>query len=368
MYSIKKFFRNIPTGMLMILGFSILMFLIFNIVSLLKVMDIKNSDKYRYNQELSLSIFSTRDDYEINSDELVFGKGNIYINNESAYIDEINMKTVVLGLVQYEEGLKRKLSVGEYPSFDMDDSEPLAVVGYDIYKEANIKGKNRYITILGVEYKIVGVLQKEAADNIDYTVIAFIESLKEKDRSEYIRKSSDNYTSYYCDYQSDNCDYRKDVEVLSNKLRSEEIELMILDERLTADVHSVNNSIDSFKEKTIYLVALFCLFNCFAITNLWIRNRYIELSIRKAYGYNTIRISILLVKDLIKYMIISVVFGFAMQTVYNVIKGTNLINETVLEDSVAVLLMGIIVVLITVALQLSKVMRIAPASSIKEVL
>ena len=34
MYNIKKFFRNIPTGILMILGFSILMFMLFNVVSI----------------------------------------------------------------------------------------------------------------------------------------------------------------------------------------------------------------------------------------------------------------------------------------------------------------------------------------------
>lgn len=35
MYSVKKFFRNVPTGILMILGFSILMFMIFNTLTLL---------------------------------------------------------------------------------------------------------------------------------------------------------------------------------------------------------------------------------------------------------------------------------------------------------------------------------------------
>lgn len=368
MYKIKRFFRNIPTGILMILGFSILMFMIFNVVSILNAMNIKNSDAYRYNQELSISVNAVENDLEVDSEELLIGKGNIYINNEAAFIDEINMETVVHGLVQYEEELKHELSYGKYPSFDINDSQPLAVVGYDIYKEASVKGNDRYITILGVEYKIVGVLQKEAADNIDYTVIAFIESLIEKDRNEYIRKSTNNYKSYYLDYQSDNYDYRKDVEDLIGKLKSDKIEIFLLEERLTAGVHIVNDGIDSFKENTIYLVVAFCLFNCFAITNLWIRNRYIELSIRKAYGYNTIQIVVLLVKDLVKYMIISVALGFVMQIVYNAIKGTNLINEAVLEDVARVLLMGIIVVLITVALQLSKVIRIAPANSMKEVL
>lgn len=368
MYNIKKFFRNIPTSILMILGFSILMFMIFNAVSLLNSINVKTDDTYRYNQELSIYVDSAEQDYEVDSSELVIGKGNIYINNESAYIDEINMKTVVLGLVQYEEELKHALSFGEYPDFDIDDSQPMAVVGYDIYKEASVKGNDRYITILGVEYKIVAVLQKEAADNIDYTVIAFIESLNEKDRNEYIRKSSNNYKSYYCDYQSDNYDYRKDIEDLISKLKNDEIEIMLLEERLDAGVHDVNDGIDSFKKNTIYMVVVFCMFNCFAITNLWIRNRYIELSIRKAYGYNIIQIVILLIKDLIKYMIISIALGFVMQTVYNAVKGISLINEAVLIDVVKVFLMGIIVVLITVALQLSKVIKIAPASSMKEVL
>ena len=271
-------------------------------------------------------------------------------------------------MVQYEEELKKELSFGEYPALDFDDSEPLVVVGYDIYKEASVKRDNRYITILGVEYKIVGVLQKEAADSIDYTVIAFIESLNGKDKSEYIRKSSDNYTYYYMDYQSDNYDFRKDVEFLSDKLRSDEVEIELLDERIVAGVHLVNDSIDSFKQKTIYLVVVFCLFNCFAITNLWIRNRHTELSIRKAYGYNTIRIAGLLIKDLVKYMIISVALSFVMQLFYNAIKGINLINESVLEDVWKVMLMGIVVVFLTVALQLSKVNRIAPASTMKEVM
>lgn len=368
MYNIKKFFRNIPTGILMVLGFSVLMFMIFNTVSLLNAMNINNRDTYRYNQELSIYVDSAEKDYEVDSSELVIGKGNIYINSESAYIDEINMETVVHGLVQYEEELKNEISFGKYPALDIDDSQPMAVVGYDIYKEASVKENDRYITILGVEYKIVAVLEKEAADNIDYTVIAFIESLKEEDRDEFIRKSSNNYKSYYLDYQSDNYDYRKDIEDMTSKLKSNAIEVFLLDERLVAPVHDVNEGINSFKNNTIYLVVIFCLFNSFAITNLWIRNRYIELSIRKAYGYNIIQIVILLIKDLVKYMIISVALGFVMQIVYNAIKGTNLINEAVLEDVVKVLLMGIIVVLITVALQLSKVIRIAPASSMKEVL
>lgn len=368
MYSIKKFFRNIPTGILMILGFSILMFMIFNVVSMLNAMKIKDDDAYRYNQEVSIYVDSAENSSKIDYAELVIGKGNVYINNDLAYIDEINMETVVHGLVQYDEELKHKLSSGKYPAFDMDDSQPLAVVGYDIYKEASVKGNDRYITILGVEYKIVGVLQKEAADNIDYTVIAFIESLKEKDRNEYIRKSSNNYKSYYLDYQSDKYDYRKDVEDMVSKLKSDAIEVFLLDERLVAGVHDVNEGINSFKNTTVYLVVIFCLFNCFAITNLWIRNRYIELSIRKAYGYNTMQIVILLIKDLVKYMIISVALGFVMQIAYNAVKGINLINEAVLGDVAEVLLMGIIVVLITVALQLSKVIKIAPATSMKEVL
>lgn len=367
MYIVKKFFRNIPTGILMILGFSILMFMIFNTLALLNSINMKSSNIYKYNQELSIFLDSTESNYKINSSELVIGKGNIYINNESAYINEINMETVVHGLMQYREDLKYELSYGKYPALDIECNQPSAVVGYDIYKEASVKGNDRYITILGVEYKIVGVLQKKAADNIDYTVIAFIESLSEKDRNEYIRKSTNNYTSYYLDYQSDNYDYRKGVENLIAKLKSDEIKIYILEERLSAGVHSVNDGIDGFKKNTIYLVVVCCLFNCFTITKLWIRNRYIELSIRKAYGYNLIQIFLLLVKDLVKYVIISVALGFVMQIIYNLIKGINLISEVVLEDVMKVFFMGIIVVFITVALQVSKVIKIAPASSMKEV-
>ena len=367
MYKIKKFFRNIPTGIMMILGFSILMFMIFNTLSILKSMEIKSSDTYKYNQEFSIYVDSSKKDYDVDSKQLIIGKGNVYINNESAYINEINMETVVHGLVQYEEELKHKLISGKYPALEIDDSQPLAIVGSDIYKVASVKGDDKYITILGVEYKIVGVLQKDVLDNMDYTVIAFIDSLNEKDKKEYIRKSSNNYKSYYCDYQSDNYDYRKEIEDLIYKFKSNEIEILLLEERLDAGVHAVNDAINSFRDNTVYLVVICCLFNCFTITNLWIRNRYIELSIRKAYGYNTIKIVKLIIKDLVKYMLISIALSFAVQIVYNAIKGTNLMNEAVLEDVVKVIIMGIIVVLFTVALQVSKVIRIAPASSIKEV-
>ncbi|MBQ2744512.1 MAG: hypothetical protein IJF37_02680 [Lachnospiraceae bacterium] len=368
MYNIKKYFRNIPIGILMIIGFSILMFMLFNTVSILKAMDVKVNDRNRYNQDINIYIETPNKENEINIKELIIGKGNIYINNESAYIKEINMETVVYGLVQYEEELKFELSSGKYPALEIDDSQPVVVVGYDIYKEACVKGKDRYITILGVEYKIVGVLQKEVADNIDYTVIAFAESLNERDYNEYIRKSSDNYSNYYCCYQSDNYDYREDIEDLINEFKSKEIDIYLLEERIDPSVHAVNDAIDGFRENTIYLVVLCCLFNCFAITNLWIINRYIELSIRKAYGYNLFQILNLLIKDLFKYLIVSILFGFLMQVIYNAVKGANLINEAVLEDVAKVFVMGIIVVFVTVALQVSKVIRIAPASSMKEVL
>ena len=365
MYNIKRFFRNIPTGMMMVLGFSILMFMVFNTLSILRSLNNKTSDIYKYNQELSIYVDASIKDYEVDSGELVVGKGNVYINNESAYITEINMETVVHGLVQYEEELKYKLSSGKYPTLEIDNNQPLAIVGCDIYKVASVKGDDRYITILGVEYKIVGVLQKDVTDNMDYTVIAFIESLNEKDRKEYIRKSSNDYKNYYCDYQSDNYDYREDIGNLIDKFKSNEIDIFLLEERLDAGVHAVNDAINSFRNKTIYLVTICCLFNCFTITNLWIRNRYIELSIRKAYGYNTIQIVILLIKDLVKYMLVSIALSFAIQMVYNVIKGTNMMNEAVLVDMIKVLIMGIIVVSFTVALQVAKVIKIAPASSIK---
>ena len=368
MYIIKKFLRNIPIGILLIIGFSILMFMVFNTLSILNGTKVKSNNTNMYKQEINICVDLHEKGHELYNEQLIMGKGNIYVNNDAAYIDEINMETVVYGLVQYEEELKYELSSGKYPVLEIYDSQPVAVVGYDIYKNASVKGKDRYITILGVEYKVVGVLQKEIADNIDYTVIAFVESLNENDYNEYIRKSTENYSNYYCCYQSDVYNYRDDIENLVNKFKSKGVNIYILEEQIDAGVHAVNDGIDNFKEKTNFLVVICCLFNSFVITNLWIRNRYIELAIRKANGYSLFNIVVLLIKDLLKYLVVSILFGFVMQIIYNAVKGTNLLNETVMEDVAKVFVMGIIVVFITVALQVSKVIKIAPASSMKEVL
>ena len=120
------------------------------------------------------------------------------------------MQNYTYALVQYKENLKQNLSIGEYPSFNMDNSIPLAVVGEDIYDKAIIREDERYITIQGIEYKIVGVLKKSAPDYIDYTVIVFMDSLSEKIKKDYIK---DNFESgwFTCNYHSDKYDYSNNL-------------------------------------------------------------------------------------------------------------------------------------------------------------
>ena len=367
MYYIKRFFRNIPTSILMIIGFSILIFMIFNTIAILNVLEKKSSSSERYKYEFNvISLCNVEEHEELNISDLIFGEGNVYINSE-VYIQEINMDNYSYGLVQYKEPLKQKLSIGEYPSFDMDESVPLVVVGKDIYDKATIIDGDRYITIEGIKYKIAGVLEKYAPDYIDYTVIIFMDSLSDNLRKELIEdKFGQGW--YFCDYHSDKYDYTKELDEFYYEYSEKGWDITISEEKYESGFNSANEYIDEFKSGVYNLVVIFCFVNCYIITNLWIKNRYLELSIRKTFGYDMFHIVMLLTKDLVKYIIISIIIGFGMQVVYNWIKGVNLITNTVVNDVADVIRISVVIVVVTIALQLIKVYRIAPANSMKEVL
>ena len=105
MYYIKRFLRDVPTSLLIIFSFSLLLFMIYNVISIFALEErLANTtkEKYKYQVNLETSYITTNGmvdfDNELSKNplELVVGEGNVVFESESIVLEEIAMPVLLI--------------------------------------------------------------------------------------------------------------------------------------------------------------------------------------------------------------------------------------------------------------------------------
>ncbi|MBE5965301.1 MAG: ABC transporter permease [Lachnospira sp.] len=372
MYYIKRFLRDVPTSLLIIFSFSLLLFMIYNVISIFALEErLANTtkEKYKYQVNLETSYITTNGmvdfDNELSKNplELVVGEGNVVFESESIVLEEIAMPVSGSIVIQYNENFKYELKQGQYPIVGVVYDKPAVIIGKDIYDRI---GNTNVLTVNGIECQIMGVLEKKEDFLLDERIIIFANGLSNYDKKEIINREST--TSYIVTYSSDVYDYMKIMQELGKKLNEYNFTDVIKTDNTN---NSVSNEINKFmtqaKRIVTIMVIVFCLINCFVVTNLWIESRKKEISIRKSYGYDTHYIVLMIIADLMKYVFVSVVMALVMQLIYSAIRDREIIISYISKDTIYVLACAFVIVLFTAIMNVKKMARITPANSIKEV-
>lgn len=341
----------------MIISYSILVFSIYNLLLFFNSKNIAD-DTYKYEYNIELAGQNVDWDNYIN-----IPVGNIYINSDYLFIDELGMSTTVTGVLQNNEKINRVLMAGEYP--ENNDKQHLVVVGLDVFTKASENNGKKTITMSGISYDIVGVFSKRYSEQVDYSVYVFLDSLCQEEYEQFIAVSTMNGFSVSLRFASDIMDQCEYIRKYCAMLEGMGVEVRELSEATT--LHDLTNDhITKLKTKVLSLVIIICLFNCLTSTSLWVKRRISELSIRKAFGYDNILMAKMLISDVSKLILISLPISLLLQTIYGFIKGILMINGVVLLSVLEVLIVSAIISIFIILIELKYVAKIMPQNGLKE--
>lgn len=116
-----------------------------------------------------------------------------------------------------------------------------------------------------------------------------------------------------------------------------------------------------------FIVYILALINSVNLTSFWIKDRKIEIGIRKAFGYSNLRISLLLFKELVIFSMVSCLISFLIQFIISLF--VNNVLEFSTELSTGNYITAIIFVfftsLATVIIPSIKTLSVQPVEAIK---
>lgn len=316
---IKKFLRDCSSSLLLMVGYCLLFFIAFNGMYLIYRMSEQQPDtvigNYHY-KEGGRILRANKKPGEHTAEETGSGQtlsaeekvdyvislldtkhGNTMIRFVGLVKDSAKSHTVSVMLSQ-NEPCSRRLQKGSYPDFQKIGQERAAVIGeyYQDYVE-KIGGKD-YLCINGQNYLVTGVFRSTTEDGLDDSLVLFYPSLEPWVRAELRSYVLSHYIEVVvCGNDSLTKDY---IEVLKGTIA--EVSFYDWMEMSLDEVSGFNMIIAQIKKVLVWLIALFCVLNSFAVTNLWLKRRQAEFAIRKACGYGNFRIVLLIAKDLLKLM------------------------------------------------------------------
>ncbi len=335
---IKKFLRDRSSSLLLVVGYCLLFFIAFNGMYLIYRMSEQQPDTVIGNyhckeggrilratkKDKTSAAKETESEPKLSDEEKVdyvislldTKHGNTMIRFLGVVKGLAKNHTVSV-MISQNEPCSRRLQKGSYPDFQKIGQERAVVIGeyYQDYVE-EIDGKD-YLCINGQNYLVTGVFRSMTEDGLDDSLVVFYPSLEP-----WVREELRSYVlSYYievvvCGNDSLTNDY---IEELKGKIA--EVSFYDWMEMSLNDVNGINEIIAKIKNALVWLIALFCVLNSFAVTNLWLKRRQAEFAIRKACGYGNFRLILLIAKDLLKLMSAAILAAALAQCCYMTVLG-----------------------------------------------
>lgn len=398
----KKLLRDIPLGLFLILGMSLIFFLLFNGISIAQVIkderDVDKKNSYKFSKEVGISL-----DYELFvNKEKNFDGNAIAINSD--FKSDKHIKEMFEICKQYDGNvfycasfwcdfdstvqMNLYLHVGQKFDIvttdskthyiesleDLEDGVYVAQANEFMCDENNGK---KTVFVENTMMNVLGIRKDYTFDMSDNPFIGSYSVLSKEQIASMYDLATINLTDYgeeYFVFQSDNeCDFESYENVISKlKKKGYIVSEKVFNEKSSYEENNIKEySGFIYKDiigQIIIGLSLFGLINCIFISRLWMKRRKTELTIRKAFGQSSVRILCLIVKELLKFELIALGIAYIMQMIYKSVntKSGFYINPSIYNGIIICGIMFFLILVIAIA-SLIEVLKTKPATGIKEV-
>ena len=107
---------------------------------------------------------------------------------------------------------------------------------------------------------------------------------------------------------------------------------------------------------------MFSICNCFIVSYVWLLYRKREIAIRKAYGYHTGQLAILLGQDIFVLTLLGSILAIVIQMLYSCFSGVSLLGQQIWWK-IGMIVVGMLSVIVFALL---KIRQIQPCKEITE--
>lgn len=298
------------SNLLLVTGFVVSFICYVNCINLyhLKITEKKESTKYQYINQMMLYCSNQTD--EKFSLKLVFENldGNLIVKGIGMYRDAVTAEGVTDVIVNQTEPLQYPVSEGKLPEDDADITQPTIILGR-AHKKDTILSKGRYYyEIEGIPFWVCAFIGSDSSDLFDYDVILYYKNMPNK-----IKNEIDYGESLQVLLGSNRKDTYPVYEEMRQRADEMDSHMLVMAQN---EEHLTMGQSESASINYYFIIMLFCIVNSIIVSEYWIKRRYREIAIRELLGYSDIQIFFLLLKDMIKNIICSVLVALLIQWLF----------------------------------------------------
>ena len=354
---IKKFFRHSYVSALFAVGLAISCFVLINVSDLVSNMlrDNQNLHQYKFERYVYVS--------PMNKDSLTVDalscaekitKGNIFVNSLVELNKSLDQYTIRVLMKKNEEtGLS-------YTKLDKKNQKNGAIIGESLKSQLLEDSDGHYVELNGIRIPIVGILDNKLTGGVDTSFYLVWENCDENLQQMLISLFGNYFVFYYASHDDIEDSYLQFIKILASKgFNAEEYDVMY-----NGDVE--NAWYEIYHSLFLPICFLFSICNCFIVSYVWLLYRKREIAIRKAYGYHTGQLAILLGKDISVLTLMGSVLAAFMQMLYSFFFHESFLSQQGWKRN-GIIVIGILcVITMNVLFALIKTRQIQPCKEMAE--
>lgn len=299
-------------------------------------------------------------------DELDIRIGNVIITSEYNQIGDADYYAPMDIVVAYNEPLVEKLQEGRYPTeTEIMHERRCVVIGTGLLRFTKKDGKERVLSIDGMEYEVLGILKDVTGNEMDDRMIVFYDALAEQTKARFDKRLEESFDTDIL-YGS-NKGTLEESQVLENWLYQtvDKKYFSMVEEDELEDIeysYEAANMMREYNKYTLYAMFAFCMCACFLVSSVWIKRRRKEMVVRKALGSSFLKVTGILIKDLGIMIGISIIMDVVFLSMQILVTGNNWIRQDYITDNIQNIGMAVAIILfVTMIRPLYIVATISPA-------
>lgn len=315
---IRIFTRDRISFFLLIINYTFIIFILYNFAELVQKIRLEEEANTPYEYQKNIELIAN-DTYNVKSDTVdeIISLGEEYSRYNTRLILYIPVGD---GISKFQVDIcfnPEELTRERVETFlDTENKNEGVYIGESILPYTFSENDKTFIIIAQDIYEVKGIYQNSSAAGNDQRIAVSYYSLTENGKEKIESKLKENlgmemYVSFMLGSDED---ISTAFDEFGDRLNSLNISWQISE-------NEVDASYQNFWYKTLNRLSsagmlIFAFLDCYAVTTMWVMRRKREFLIRKALGAGVTDIIKVLVKDIIKYMIVSVPLFMVMELVY----------------------------------------------------
>lgn len=360
---VKKIVRHSYVSVLFVVGLAISCFVLINVSDLVSNMLRDNQQLHGYKFEKYVWSFyqgyiSSESKSAVTLEALSCAEkvteGNVFALTLAELNKSLDQYQIHVLIKQNEETGLSYTPLGE------SNQKNGAIMGESLKSHLLKDSEGYYVELGGTRIPIIGILDNTMTGGVDTSFYLFWENCGKELQQTLISLFNDQFEFYYASHENaqDSLSQFKNA-LMSKGFAAEEYEV-----KYNGDVE--NAWYEIYHSLFLPLCFLFSVFNCFMVSYVWLMYRKQEIAIRKAYGYHTGQLALLLGKEIAVLTLLGGILAVGVQMLYSCFSGVSLLDQQI-WGKVGMVLAGMLgVIVVNVFFALFKIRQIQPSKVITE--